>query len=768
MTGHDARLVPPAAAAWAGALAGGTDPARARDAWIAAAVLLGCAGVAAIPPRLRRAAGSLLLAAAAGALATWTATAAREAAAWLPVGEEVAVRGSAVEVREDATGLWIEVDAVAWWDPGDSGDGERRADGVVGVAFAPVDTIPEHPRAHVARGDVVTVHGRAAAGPGFGRAGILRDSVLAAIDPPDGWPGVVQRARTAFAEVTERLPDGTRGLVRGMVTGDTGELPVAQLRELRVSGLAHLTAVSGAHFAIVSGAVVAVGRRARLARVVVGVAVAATALGLASAVDGGGSVSRAVASALIGAVALVAGRPGAAIPALAGAVTLLLVSSPGLATDLGFALSVAAVAAIAVVAPVLGALLERRLARWLSQAIAITVAAQAACLPLLALIDAEIGPWAVAANAVAAPFAVPVTLTGVSALAVAAVAPGLAAVLVHVASAAAWPIAVAARAFSAAPGGELRWPDGLMGTGLAILAALPLVAAPVAPRLAVALHAACVIAILTPGLLPSALGGAARGWTVAICDVGQGDAVVVRAGGAVVMLDAGPPGDGAADCLRRLGVAAVDLLILTHDHDDHVGGVARLSARVTVREIWLPPGARDTTVVAARAAARASPPPAAGTRELRGGVAVTVLQTGPSPSSRDGTELNDSSTVAVLDADTDAGPLRTLALGDLESDGQSRLLDALAADPAARVVDVLKVAHHGSATQDPELVRAIDARVAVISVGADNDYGHPAPSALALLAHLPVLRTDRCGDILLAPTPQGVGLVQPCRSGVAG
>ncbi|MDN4489751.1 ComEC/Rec2 family competence protein [Demequina sp. SYSU T00068] len=774
MNGHDARLVPAAVAAWSGSLLAVAGPAPRRWAIVGLAVVLviGAAGLRRRRPgepagRTRAAAAAAVVAAVAGSAAMATAVAAADARAWAPVGDRIVLEGRVLEVRGGAGSTWVELSAASW---GREAEGSRAAaSGAVGVALDDAaGGVPGEAVVEAAVGDTLVVAGRVVSGATPRRAALVRDAVVLARDPPAGWSAAVVRARSGFALAASGLPQPTRGLVHGMVTGDDAAVPAAQLAELRVSGLAHLTAVSGAHFAIVAGAVVAVARRARAARAVIAVAVVGSALALASVVDGGGSVARAVGTAAVAAAALAVGRPSRAVPALAAVVTVLVVVSPRLASDLGFALSVAAVLAIGVVAPALAVPLSRRLHGWLAHAIAMTVAAQAACLPLLASIGADVGPWAVAANAVAAPFAAPVTLLGLAALVVAPAAPVAAAACAQLASWAAWPIALAARAFAAAPGGDLRWPGGVAGAVLALVAAAPLALAGVAPRLALGAHLGLIALVVAPGLLPPALGGAARGWMVAACDVGQGDALVVSAGGAVVMVDAGPPGDGSGDCLRRLGVRAVDLLILTHDHDDHVGGVEELTRRVAVRDVWLPPGASAATVADARGAAHARPAPDAGTRTVLGGVAVTVLQAGPVPASRDGTALNDSSIVTLIEASSGAGGLATLALGDLELDGQARLLSGLATTSAALSVDVLKVAHHGSAVQDPRLVAAVASRVAVISAGEGNRHGHPAPATLALLAGTPVLRTDLCGDILLAPVGGGVGLVRPCPSGVAG
>jgi competence protein ComEC len=129
------------------------------------------------------------------------------------------------------------------------------------------------------------------------------------------------------------------------------------------------------------------------------------------------------------------------------------------------------------------------------------------------------------------------------------------------------------------------------------------------------------------------------------------------------------------------------------------------------------------------------------------------------PESDDSDVVNESSVAVVAELAGPGGDLRAVLLGDLETQGQRALAERLTAGLGGLggPVDVVKVAHHGSAKQHEALYRSLDARVALIGVGAGNDYGHPAPSALALLrrAGLVVLRTDLAGDLAVAGRPDG-------------
>ncbi|WP_062388220.1 ComEC/Rec2 family competence protein [Demequina iriomotensis] len=750
----DLRLAPAAVAAWASSLivwGGGAAWACASVAWL-------IAGVLALAPGTRAALPLAALGAVAGTAAALTAHAAVGSRAWIDAsaGHAVEVAGRVAEVRTlegDAAEARtaVRVDASAWRPPGRAWAGGR---GVV-VVIVPASDAPPRGGDAVARG-VLTAASR-------GTADALLDGGLVEVSPPAGWRAGTEGARAAFLRVLAGVDGATTGVVAGMVLGDTSAMPATLVEQLRTSGLAHLTAVSGAHFAILAAALGGALRRARASPWVVAAATVTACGALAVTVSGGGSVLRALAMAAIAAGALVAGRRGQSMPALCAVVVVLIVLRPELARDAGLALSVAAVVAITQLAPALSSRLRRRFAAPVADAAAVTLAAQAACLPVLALIDGSVGPWAVAANAVATPFAVPVTLLGVSALVVAAPLPGLAAALAGAAAWCAWPVVLAARAFARAPGGDASSAVGTRGLllGCALLLATVGLARSRGMWWGLSLGLAMVAGLLLhapPRWLPEPWGGAVDGWSIVACDVGQGDALVVRSRGAMLMVDVGPGGDAAAACLARLGVTRVDLLVLSHEHADHTGGLAAVRAEVDIGRVWLPPAPSDATVAAV--AGLHAEAPVAGASEALGGLTVEVLQTGPAPRTRDGTDVNDSSTALRVTVDG----LTLIALGDLEVGGQARL--ARAADLAGTTV--AKVAHHGSAAQDAALIREIGAAVALVSVGAGNDYGHPAPEALALYggAGAVVLRTDLCGDVVLGTRDGAPVLVRPCRSAV--
>jgi competence protein ComEC len=258
------------------------------------------------------------------------------------------------------------------------------------------------------------------------------------------------------------------------------------------------------------------------------------------------------------------------------------------------------------------------------------------------------------------------------------------------------------------------------------------------------LGALMVCALLVPLPRP---GWPPKGWVMVVCDVGQGDGLVLNAGeGSAVVVDAGPDPAAIDGCLGRLGVGRVPLVVLTHFHADHVDGLAgvlhgRSVGAIEVTSLADPmPGVRLVQAVAARAGVPVQRA-AYGESGRVGSLSWQVLAPSQPPSPDSESPPNDASVVLLVQT----RGIRILLMGDEEDTSQAQLLHVTGGVRA----DVLKVAHHGSARQDPDLVRGLGARLAVISVGLDNDYGHPAPSLLALLrdARMRVARTDHDGDV---------------------
>ncbi len=564
------------------------------------------------------------------------------------------------------------------------------------------------------------------------------------------------------ASVSGAAPDA-RALVPALVVGDDRRMPRQVVDDFRTTGLTHLAAVSGTNLTLVVGFLLVmarwVGVRAR-GLVVVG---AVGVLGFVVLARPEPSVLRAAA---MGSVALFGlgsrGRdPG--VRALGVAVLVLLLVDPWLARSVGFVLSTLATAGILFLGPPFRDALVTWLPRAAAEALAVPFAAQLACTPVVAAISGQVSLVAVVANLLVTAAVGPATVLGLAGGVLMLVVSPVGHVCGWLSGlCASWIILVATR-LARLPTAAVDW-----SAGLPSVAALSLVCLGVAlaaarilrrPGWSVTLSVALVVVMLRP--LPTP-GWPPWGWVLVACDVGQGDGLVLNAGnGNAVVVDTGPDPPAMVRCLDRLGVRAVPVVVLTHFHADHIDGLAAVLASRPVGEVEVTAtedpeyGARDVHRWAA-AAGVATRVPAYG--EVRRLGALTWQVIGPvraastATHGEEGTRANNASLVLLVEV---AG-VRLLMSGDMEPEAQQALDRSL---PDLRV-DVLKVPHHGSRYQDGELLTRLHARLAVVSVGADNDYGHPAPSTTAMLrrAGMHVARTDQDGDVAVTVREGDLGV----------
>lgn len=571
-----------------------------------------------------------------------------------------------------------------------------------------------------------------------------------------GWPPWWQRAagsiRSALRAAAAGLPSDERGLLPGLVDGDTADLDPVLAQRFRLAGLTHLVAVSGTNCSLVVGAVLLVLRRARVRPWVSALVGGGVLLMFVVVARPSPSVLRAALMAVVALTSLASGRPRAALPSLSLVVIGLLLWDPTLAASASFAMSALATAALLVLAPGWARALRRRgVPGGLAESVAVAAAAHVVTAPVVAAISGQVSLVAIGANVLAEPVVAVTTVVGFVAAVVAPLWLGAAAALAWVAG---WPcrwLVWVADFFGGLHGAVLPWPGGMAG-GLALLVLLTVVAivsTRVGARRVLAAAAATALVVLIPVRAVTS-SWPPTGWAFTACDVGQGDALLLAAGPhEAVEIDAGPDPVLIDRCLRDLGITSVPLLVFTHLHLDHVGGMVGVVHGREVGAILAGPlddPVSGSVLVHRVAASRGLPvhTPVVGTRLQVGAVRLDVL--GPAHAYR-GTRSDPNNSSLVLRATI--GGIRILLPGDAEIEAQQAML-AAGLDLRA---DVLKVPHHGSAYSAPQFLAAVHARLAIVSVGRHNDYGHPSPRLLATMARLgvPVLRTDRDGDVAVVP-----------------
>ncbi|WP_427385167.1 ComEC/Rec2 family competence protein [Janibacter sp. G56] len=649
-----------------------------------------------------------------------------------------------------------------------------EARGSVTSTRAPVFVMADEAWAGLHWRDEITVRGRLAPDdPGSDTVATFR-----AAGPPEGRapPGAArafaENMRSGLREAVAGLPADARGLLPALVIGDTSQTPLDLEEDMRTTGMTHLAAVSGSNVAVILAAAVLAARGLgvrRWARPWFAMALLAWFVVLARPEP---SVIRAATMGAIGLIGLSRSRRAAGLPVLAGAIVVLLLVDPWLARSFGFALSTLATLGLLVfVRPwgdAIAAHLPRRL-RHLGPALALPVAAQLMCAPVVVLLQGSVSIIGVLANLLAAPLVPPSTVAGVGVALVALVSDRAAAVLAWAGGLPTLGIARIARTFADLPGGTLPWPDGAAGAWLLTAVSLLLVLAGrwLGHQVVTRTVTVCLIGLLVAGAaVPTRpLTWPPVGWRVVVCDVGQGDAIVLRSGpGRAVLVDVGPEPGPVDSCLDALDVSTLDAIVLSHFHADHVHGLAGALGGRVVRRVLVTPvadpafQAKEVAHLLGVAGVEADSL-VAGDRLALGEMSADVWW--PARRLGEGSVPNNAS--LVLAAST--GGADVLLLGDVEREAAHAIWLEARRDPrmAARIgtFDLVKTPHHGSANLDEDLMEAVAAPEAVISVGVDNDYGHPTVKHLDVVRRngSRVWRTDRDGSVALVETAEGLGMV---------
>jgi competence protein ComEC len=581
---------------------------------------------------------------------------------------------------------------------------------------------------------------------------ILRGGPYRIVGRRGGIGGVADRLRAEIASALGRGTSGERrALLDGVVLGDESRLSQAQRDDFKASGLYHLLAVSGQNVAFIVAGVLGLAWLIGIPRLAAESVALASIAAYTLAVGWQPSVVRAAIAGGLASLAWLASRPRDRWHFMAVGAAVLLAWTPATLFDPGFQLSFAAVAAIFVGVPWLEVRLERlpgpvALPRAVRVTIAVSIACGLATAPILWLDFRRVPIWTVLANAMAEPAIAPLLGFGLAAAVVAPVLPGAAAALSWLAGwAAAW-IAFSARVVAQLPFASTASPWVLVAGVAAILGVLGLRRLPVWRRRSAwtVIVAVGVISISWWLTRPGAVWTPPAGLRVTFLDVGQGDAELLEVKEGAVLVDTGPPEARVDKQLRAMGLPTLAAVILTHPHRDHVGGVPGLVAGLHVGELLDPeqpaPGFDERAALRSARAHHVSVVAAREGSEYRiGGLRLQILW--PDGGGLAGEDPHDHAVVVLASF----GATDVFLPADAESNVTSRL--------PIRAVEVLKVAHHGSVdTGLADELRVLRPRIAVIEVGAHNDYGHPRAETLATLRASPGLtlyRTDVNGRVTL-------------------
>ena len=582
-----------------------------------------------------------------------------------------------------------------------------------------------------------------------------------------GLGGLVDGLRLAARRhIRGGLRSPVREVLEAMVLGDQQGVPAGAVDDMRRSGLLHILAVSGENVVLLCAMGSFLLTLARVRRHVRSLILIPFVIVYVVVTGATPSIVRAGVSGVVLLLANLSSRPtdGWFLWLVPGAFMLTL--NPNVLFDVSFQLSFAAVAGLLALGRPLTRLL-RFLPKWLGESAAITAAASLSTAPVSMATFGQTSLVAVPANVVGGFVLGPIMFLGMLSVFLGFIWEGLSVPLNVVAGLFTGFLLTVAAWFGGLSFAVYQWQGPSRGFLLVtLLGAALVVAAVLAYRADLSLReyaagrarrrgfaiviAALVVAALVAAPAPPS---APRLPTLTVLSVGEGAAALLQEPhGPTVLIDAGPA--PLAACLRRHGVRRIDLLILSHGHSDHTAGLSDVLGRIPITVALVPlPVVPSPALerVAAEIKAAGVPLRTCTVRQtiVIGGGRLTVVPTGTSGGTSNQDE-NDCALVVVV----------TL-------DGQSVLLPGDAEAEALEPLDLGRIAivelpHHGSRDGlDDRLLGELAPRLAVVSVGP-NKFGHPTPEMLALMArhHVPLLRTDRVGDITLTARPNGLTVAE--------
>lgn len=572
------------------------------------------------------------------------------------------------------------------------------------------------------------------------------------LEPRGGLLGLVDTLRRhSRASLANGGHGAASGLLQGMVLGDVSEVPDATVDDMRDAGLLHLLAVSGQNVVLLGFVIMIVCRVLMISRRAAAIAAIATVCAYIPLTGADPSIMRAGTVGILGLVAMLFGRRAPRYYLLAISAAVLLTWNPNNLLEPGFQLSYAAVLAIFIVAPAISRLLGF-LPELLAQAVAISAAAGLATAPITLAHFQQVSLVTIPANIAAAPVAGPVMFLGTLSILAAPISGGLCWLLNLVACSCTAYLAQVAGFFASLPAAVY------VGTAPGVVAivlfyAMLVTMTALIKRTSVhqlggwltrgrawSLPVMLLMLIAVFACFGGTIAAPPDSYTVSFLDVGQGDATLIQVpGGATVLVDGGP-GSTVLDRLKESGVERIDAVVLSHPHADHLDGLIAALEKYDVSTVYDAAAPTTSPIYAdfLRLIERRHIPYEVVRRGDRVEFGELVLEVYSPDDEFVADDINANSVVLV------AGyrGMEVLLPGDAEGDMLTRL--------GLPEVEVLKVSHHGSGDDYLERTLAsVKPQVAAISVGAGNDYGHPAESTLSRLerAGARVFRTDRDGTV---------------------
>ena len=562
-------------------------------------------------------------------------------------------------------------------------------------------------------------------------------------------------ARERFMASLNGVSADARGLVAGLTIGIRDGISTDTAEQMRTLSLTHLVAVSGANLAIVLATVYFLTAWLGLSR---GFRFGLGLLTMASyvlLVGPESSVIRAATMATLVMIGLWLGRGSTPLNSLSLAVVVLLGLDPQLSRDIGFALSVSATAGLLILSPPIFEWLRMRIPEFLALGVAASASAQFFTTPVLLLLQPSLPLYSVVANVLVEPVVAPITVLGILTVLTSLFSIPLASVVSYTASLFSSWILVIAQELSSWPEARIHYLQGSLGIfilSIAIVLISLSVSSFIRNRIALRVIAGMLITFAISASVVDRVRYEtfAGNWELLACDVGQGDATLIRSGNGTALIDVGPDPERLVRCLGVANVQKIDLLVLTHFDSDHVAGIEGL-ADIEIGTVLISGYQDDRPLVSKikEFLERRYIRPTLGRAGLAGTLGSGFWKVlSPSTLATEAEDSNDASIVVAFEFEN----WSFVGLGDLGESGQDRLmrLDMPALTRAREANLVLKVAHHGSADQSLSLTSYLAAEYSIFSSGKNN-YGHPTQKALtdARLSGSTILRTDLLGPIAM-------------------